>query len=373
MNKFVTGALALAAASSVGMAEPADSNEWLELDSEITGLGSSYSSAQDSTGWTALIRTTYTYSTDDIGTGGGRDISGFKFEDVDLAFWGGVGDYSWRISWDVGGGSGLDLEDAYVDWDCGEYFTSRMGMYKPRVLMSGSVDPENQLFIDRTAFGSAFDWWDTGVGGMGSYSTIDWYASIQNGDGAFGGGQTSGHRYSVRGEYHLGTGAAMKETALGANDDLNATFGLTYYGDDTVRGATSGEKGASMFALDGRGTAGPIGFGAEIGFLSDELAENLNTAGDFSRGAAFPLNFGDGDDDTTPFSLWASYLLNQEFEGGLRYEDLSNADDESVLSVVVNYYLSGNNLKWQGQWSNYSSDQEDGNIFQVGLVVGASR
>lgn len=370
MNRFVTGALAVAATSTVGLADPADSSDWLELDSEIHGLASSYAASQEGMGWTALLRFTYTFSSDDVATGGGDDdVSGFKFEDVDMAFWGGVGNYQWRISWDMGDGFSsptpsfaATVEDAYVQWECAEYFTTTAGSYKARVLLSNIVDPENQLFIDRTALGSAFDWWDAGVAINGSQDLFRWYAGLQNGSS----GQFSGHRYYARGEFDLGTGASVYEGALGASDDLNATLGAVYYLDDNVSGD------GQMFAFDARGTAGPISFGGEIAFIDEDLTGMLSTAPDFGRFNTGGLSFAD-DDDTNPFSLWAGYLLNDEWEGGVRYDDLDNADDESVISVVVNWYRQGHNAKWQAQWSDVDSDGDDGSIFQVGLVVGSTR
>lgn len=371
MNKFVTGALALAATSSVGLADPSDSSEWLELDSEINGLASSYSSSSDLMGWAALIRATFTYSSDDIATAGGKDISGFKFEDVKLAFWGGYGDYSYRISGDLAGDDGLaddgdiHLEDAYADWDCGEYFTARMGQFKPYLSVQGSMAYENLLFIDRTPLGAALDYYDLGIGAMGSYEMFNWAASIANGAT---GGQEAGHGYALRAEYVMGTGA-FQGGALGANDDLNGVIGVSYYRDETL-GAT-GDRDAAGYLFDLQGTAGPIGFGGEIASLTESLADALSTGSDFGRGANFPLSFAN-DDDTTPFSLWGSYLLNQEFEGGLRYDSMDNVDDITIISLVVNWYLSGHNAKWQAQFSNYDSDGDDGSIFQVGLVVGAT-
>lgn len=365
MKRFVTGALAIAATSAVGFAEPADSSDWLELDSEINSLAASRVASQDGMGWTALIRYTYTFSSDDIATAGGDDVSGFKFEDADLAFWGGVGSYQWRVSFDLASlGSELDLEDAYVMWECDEYFTTLAGRYKARVLMSNAIDPEKQLFIDRSALGSAFDFWDEGVAINGTQDVFRWYANLQNG----GNGQLSGHGYSVRGEYDFGTGAGMYEGAMGANDDLNGTVGVVYYNNDNITGD------AMMFALDARGTYGPFGFGGEIAFIDENLNNVLSTDSDYSRLAITPgaLFFAD-DDDTTPFGLWLSYLINDEFEGGVRWDDLDNFNNDSVLSVVLNWYRSGNNAKWQAQWTNVDSDGDDGSIFQVGLVLGSTR
>jgi hypothetical protein len=138
MNRFVSTALALAAVGSAANAGTGD-NEWLELDSEINGLASTLQPSQDGTGWAALIRAVYTHSSDDIATGGGSDVSGFNFNDVDLAFWGSQGPYMWRISTDidsneagVASSAEFTLEDAYVAWDCGGYFRAQMGQFKPR-------------------------------------------------------------------------------------------------------------------------------------------------------------------------------------------------------------------------------------------------
>src|SRR5262245_37655483 len=102
MNRLVTTALALAAVGSAANAAPGDT-EWLELDSEINGLSSSLTPAQDGMGWAALIRAVYSHSKDDIATGGGGapDLSGFSFNDVDLAFWSNYGPYLLRISADI--------------------------------------------------------------------------------------------------------------------------------------------------------------------------------------------------------------------------------------------------------------------------------
>ena len=72
MNKFVTTALAVAAAGTLSHADPGD-NDWLELDDEINSLASALTPAQDGMGWSALIRVYYDYSSDDVGT---VDVSG---------------------------------------------------------------------------------------------------------------------------------------------------------------------------------------------------------------------------------------------------------------------------------------------------------
>jgi len=375
MKKFVTAALATAIAGSVSFAAPND-NEWLELDSEINSLATNLRPARDGHGWSALIRSTYVLSFDDVATGGGSDVSGFQFEDIDVAFWGGASEYGWRINVDLdgngtntgplGGPSPADplaLEDAYVFWDCGEFVTT-MGQFKPRAVRSGYVDPENQLMINRTSIGSAFDTWELGVGFSGSFEDITWSASMQNGlDGT-----SAPSLWTGRVEYNLGEAAssnntaALTEGALGGGEELNATVGGAIVYDDTLPGD------GHAILLDVNGNMGQIGFGGEIGFLSDNFARTLS--GDFTQntGAVGGLT-----GDSTPYNVTASFLVNEEVEVGARYDNLDNAVDTSILSVVANWYQSEHSAKWQAQWSIYDTNVNDGSIFQIGLVVGGSR
>lgn len=376
MKKFVTAALATAVAGSVSFADPND-NEWLELDSEINNLATNLRPARDGHGWSALIRSTYVLSFDDIATNGGSDVSGFRFEDIDVAFWGGASEYGWRINVDIdGNGNGgtatpLAVEDAYVFWDCGEFVTT-LGQFKPRAVRSGYVDPENQLMINRTSIGSAFDTWRVGVGFAGSFEDITWSASMQNDSNLTGStqGTAAPSVWTGRVEYNLGEAAssnntaALTEGALGGGEELNATVGGAIVYDDTVG------MDAHAILLDVNGNMGQIGFGGEIGFFSDRFAPGLS--GDFNNSLMPGMTMSG---DATPFNVTASFLVNEQVEVGARYEDLDNAADNKILSVVANWYQSEHNAKWQAQWSLYdaNSANNDGSIFQIGLVVGGSR
>lgn len=365
MNKFVTSALALAAASTISNADPGGDSEWLALDSEITSLASSLSTQGDGGGWSALLRSTYNFSSDQVFTGSPTDpdISGFALDDVDVALWGEQGDYGYRVSFDLGSGS-ADLEDAFAWWACGDMVTAQMGRYKPNVFRSNYVNPENTVLIDRTVLGSAFDGWDTGIGASGEYDQFGWNVDIQNGSND----QDSDHRWIFRGEYDLGGGAGDVEGALGGNDDLNATAGVTYLWDDTIAGMDR-----ALIGLDFNGHSGPIGFGAEVAFIDEDLANNLNTGGDFLRlGSGFGnLNFGGmTGDDTTAFALTGSFLINEEFEAAARYQDMDNISDNTLITLGLNWYQSGHNAKWQANVTQVDDNVDDSTIFQVGLVVG---
>jgi hypothetical protein len=384
MNRFATTALALAAAGSASYADPGD-NEWLELDSEINSLASSLQPSQDGMGWTALIRVVYVHSSDEIDTGPpptDQDTSGFNFKDVDIAFWGSVGDYGWRLSGDIEfNESGLvhdtdndiGFEDAYVFWNCGEYVRTTLGQQKPMLIRSGYIDPENQLFIDRTAVGSSVDFWDLGVSADGTWEYLKWYAGILNSTN----GHVRDHLWYGRVEWLMGLGAGLYEGAMGSTDELNLTVGGTYLNDDTFADANGdGDVDSGAWILDVHGNVSNFGFGAEMAGFDDDVI--VGTDEDFGT---VGLIFGDG----TPWSVTGSYLINPEWEVGLRYEDLDNSDalalvpgsgaDNTILSAVVNYYRTEKNVKWQAQWSDFEADSgfPDGSVFQIGVSVGASR
>lgn len=379
MNRFVKTALAIAVAGSAAQAGTGD-NEWAALDSEISGLASSLAPPQDGRGWAVLLRAVYTHSSDDIATAGGPDTSGFNFNDVDIAFWGSQGAYTWRLSADIinneAGKTGaiFELEDAYIRWLCGGYFNAQVGNFKPRVTRSNSVDPGYLLFIDRSAIGSSMDMWDNGVGVDGAWEQLRWYVAIMNGLN----GHTRDHFYLLRGEWDFGSGAGDYEGAMGSSDTMNGTIGASFINDDSVP-TSGGDSDTTAYLLDFHGNASQFGFGGEIALIGDDYVgwgtdEDFNNI--FAPFTSLPLG-----EDSKPWNAYLSYQVNQEWEFGVRYEDLDNdtvggatGPDNTLLSVVANWYRDGG--KWQAQWTDIDSDESgvpDGSVFEVGFSVGTSR
>jgi hypothetical protein len=361
MNKFVTSALALTVVAPLVQAGTED-GEWLELDREISSLAAPVMTpAQGGINWSALIRVGYAYSDDDIAIVGGENLLGAEFDDIDIAASGQVADYTWRISGDFDFGD-LTLEDAYVTWQCGEYFSFLFGNHKASSLRSAGLSPENLLFQNRTAIGSVFDSWDNGIKAYGSFEDVfKYYASVTNGAN----GSASDQRYSVRLEYLLGEGAGGAEGALGASDEFAGTIGAFYANADDLSGTDGDDQ---LMGLDIWGTMGPIGFGGEVLSIDDGIA--ATTDEDFLAGPAFVVF----DADSTPWDATASYLVNEEIEVGARYESVDNDDDTSLITVGVNWYQSGHNAKWQASVVDIDSDTDafEGTIWQVGVVVGSS-
>jgi hypothetical protein len=393
MNRFVKTALAIAVAGSAAHAGTGD-NEWAALDSEISGLASSLKPSQDSLGWSVMLRAVFSHSGDDISTGADEpDTSGFNFNDVDAAFWGAQGPYRWRLSADIDDNdaglaesSSLNIEDAWVSWTCSEYFDATMGQFKPRLSRSNSVDPEKQIMIDRTVIGSSLDFWDDGVGAAGSMDLFNWYVGMMDGQN----GHTRHHLYYARGEYHLGSGAGEYEGAMGSSDQMNGTIGITVVHNDASGDADGdGDRDNNTWLADFNGKVSQFGFGVEVAGLDDDTF--LATSGDYSN--IFDSSDGSGAPlptptsalvlagDSTPWGVTGSYMLNEEWEFAVRYEDLDNGEvagadgpDNTVISVGANWYR-GTAARWQAQFSMIDSDGDfnDGDILEVGYAVGATR
>ncbi len=359
MNKFVSTALGLAVVGSIGAADPSDGNsDWLGLDSGINDLASLAPAQGDGSGWSVLLRTFYGNATDDISTGGGNDLNGFDFNDIDVAFWGSVGDFSYRVNGDLDDGD-FELEDAWVRWNCTAGVATQLGQMKPNVLRSGIIDPENTLFLDRTTLGSAFDGWDVGAQASGEVggSGFSWCFGLFNGVT----GEENDHFWTARIDYSFGEGAGTYEGARGKGDGFNGTVGLAVTNDDGISGDALNQY------VDFNGNVGQFGFGVDFGIMDDDSVGFTNEDLGWTV-TPFVL-----EGDSNPFAATGSFLINPEWEVGVRFEDLDDSNDTSLVTAGVSHYKNGNDAKWQAQFTDVSSDADEGSFFQIGLTVGATR
>ncbi len=386
MNRLMTGALALAAVGSVGFAGTGD-EDWTDLDQEISTLSSSLRPQGGGVDIGALIRSSYNLIDEDLLD----DTGGFLFQDVDVFFESqdSGGEWSWRVNVDFDGGDngGIDdvlddvlmggtvvspdalmfpafgflgttgggaaLEDAFAQWQFSDDIALTWGQFKSPTFLSNSVDPENQLFIQRTILGTIFDAWDLGAMLSGNYDQFSWYAAFQNGaDGIM-----DEYRWTARGEYHVGAGAGGRrgvEGALGADEELNATIGVVLTDDGGLAGGTLDDT--TIFGVDAAATYGQLSGLIEFASLDDEIG------------------------DTEIFALTAAYMFQpDEWEAALRYEDTGDLEI-TKLTGGLNWYQNGHNRKWSLNLSSIEADLAefggvdlDGTIIEIGLTIGSSR
>jgi len=368
MNKFVTTAVGLLAVGSISSADPSDT-AWLGLDSEINAISSSIATNDHGIGMAALIRLNYAYGTDDISNGGApgaSDVSGFRFDDIDLAFWSNIGDYVMRVSMDLAGGTGsatrgFELQDAFIGWTCPEDLNMQAGRMNPEFMHDGNAMADQLFFMDRSAIGSATYGYDEGLQISGTVQDFLWFFGLFNGS-TF---QDSDHTFYLRGEYNLGEGDGGHEGAHEKAAGTNLTLGLGVSIDNTQTGDQTN------IGLDVHGNHDR--FGIDFSYLmidNDDASLTTDPNNEFGV-LSTPLTF---DKNSNPMSFAVTYDINADWSVGIRAESLDNTMDNELLTIGANYYGAGHGSRWQFNWTDVSADGAnlDGSYFQAGYVVGFS-
>lgn len=338
--------------------------EWLRLDQELNALTSTLS-PQDPAGvrFGALIRSSFDLSSDDVyAPGAGQDLGGFHLQDVVLWLEGSVGDIDLRLSMDGANNtawpptdpsSGLIdfvVQDAYGRWNLNEAFRVYMGQFKCPVLMSSQVWQGNLIMIDRTRLGQMFDVWQPGAAATYDAGGLHLKLAVQNGmDGA-------GDEFGMvaRGEYNIGGGAKEYEGAYGSGQGTTATIGAAYFQDSTE--VAPGTEVGSAVVVDGYADFGGLSVHAEIADMDEDLAGMMGLS---------------GTGDAMPFSATVGYMLpSEQFELAVRFQDMDDDAETTMIGGGVNYYSAGHAAKWQFNVSQFDNNTDDGLIMQLGLAVG---
>jgi hypothetical protein len=379
MKTILCGALALGALGSLASAKGVEAKStWLGLDEELHSLSSNLSlqtPAGPQVG--GIVKAVLTSSGDAPFDGDPDDVLGFSLYNARLWAQGNFGDIGWRVSFDFGGevegdvltGGPFDanLLDAYATWSFGEAFMVTWGQYLFPMLMSTSDSPTDLLFINRTRLGQAFYGWDLGAMASGDYNQLRWYLGVQNGADSL----NDEFRFAGRVEFDLGNGArrgpGRRPTA--SNRNLDATIGVFGMMDDSGLPLTtpgSGDGDVTAFGADFRLAMGAFTIGGEIANVDDGgLLIGGGGAVPFTDIAFF---------DNTPWAVYAAFqIVPDQWEIGVRWEDIDDEDSTNILTAGVNWYPSVNTpAKWQLNYIMIDSDDAalDGNAIQLGLVVG---
>ncbi len=324
-----------------------------------------------------LLRGAVDYAGEELSETGDDDVLAARLYDAQLWFAAEIAGYHFFIKLDgaettafpgardatganlnSSGEISIDLRDAFVRKALTEQLDLYFGQYKCPLLLSSAIGDGSLAMIDRTRLGYLFAF--PGAYQPGVAVTFDegpWHAkvSVQNGFDD----ETDGVGLVVRGEYNVGTGAKAREGALdGGGDGFNATFGVGYFNDSSDGAAGNpGDEFGNAWAIDAYTTYDMFSLAAEILDMNDELAFHA---------------LGNTGDDATPWDVTAGYLFDPQWEGFVRYQDLDNEVDATILGGGVNYYVMGHKLKWQFNVSQYEDDDIDDTIVQLGLSIGIS-
>jgi hypothetical protein len=316
-----------------------------------------------------LLRAYFDQLDSDLALGaGGEDISGIRLYDAQVWFQAELYGYELFIRADAANASafpfppidtssGLDdlgLLDAYIRKGFAEDFAFYFGQFKCPLVASGNVGDGNLAMIERTRIGQLFSMPDAYQPGVAvTYDHGPFHAKLVGQNGADG--TADGYGFVARAEYRMGQGPRLQEGAYGAPEGFNATFGAGYFSDDSDVG---GDDFGSAWAVDMYATMNALSMEAEILGADEELASRA---------------LGNTDDDALPWDVTVGYLFMPDWEAFLRYQDLDNEADATLVGLGVNYYVSGHSMKWQAGFSQYDDDDIDGSIFQIGFSVGLSQ
>lgn len=344
-------------------AATSDPARYLELDAELANLSRSLQEQRtDGPTLGGLLRVAYDDADADL-SATADDVSGFRLYDAQVWVATKVGDYEVFVKMDAGetsafppitgtGVGGFTLLDAWARTTIAEGIQLYWGQYKCPLVASGNVGDGRLSFIDRTRIGQLFSApgaYQPGAAILGDFEAFHFKLALQNGaDGA-----ADGHGIVARAEYTLGAGAKHREGAQGGERGTNATFGLGWFQDDSQ---IAGSDFGSAWAADAYVTMDDLSLHAEILDADEELASRA---------------LGNTTDDATPYSATVGYLFGEgRYEALLRYQDLDNEVDATIVGAGFNYYVNGHSTKWQINVSEYDDDAIDGTILQLGLSIG---
>jgi len=376
MNKFVLSAIALTTAGGLASAGTG-SEEWLTLDREIESLASAQAATTTSTsGFTVdgFLRTSYVNSSDYSvpNEAGENDLGGFSIDNVRVDVTGTVGDYMlyvqlegaslfgesgptdgllpYPIGAGYGTGGSVYVLDAYAAWNISDQFRLTMGQFRSPFLGTAQRNENELLFLDRTVVGHLWSQRDQGVMLSGQYDMLGWYIAGQNGIDTLGDDLSFSGRVSFD-AMGAGTGGAGLEGAYGAAEGTNLSFGAGYYWDDD-----SVVDDLSAWNLEGTLVMGPLS--AEASYVDHD--DGFGTLLGLSSGPAI-------------LALTGGFMfVPDRWEAAVRWEDLDDDDDTSVITLGVNYYAVGHDAKWQLNYAMIDSDADevDGDYLGIGLTVG---
>lgn len=374
MKPLLTGAV-LTALSPLALANGTEpSSDWLGLDEELNAVASPVALQGGGVSLGVLFRGAYVSTGMDDFAGFGADQLGMTVDDVELWHEGSIEQYSWRVSVDFGtaqspyyignllSGSIANtsrtdtLEDAYVDWHLDERFSLRLGHFIFPTSFASETDPGSTLFMDRSTSGEFYHAYDLGAMLSGDYDVFEWAIGILNGTDGTG----DEHATALRGVYNLGDGA-NGEGARGAADEFAASIGVSYVEDGAI-------DDSETITIDALGSVGQFGFGGEFVTYGDAHGGT----GPFAASSGLSYDAGEG---PTVFSVFGSFLINENWEAAVRFEDFDDNGETTAISFGVNFYQAGDNAKWQLLYKDVASDvaSNEGSIIAVGITVGASR
>ncbi|GEM_PF-1031193 len=327
---FTFTALALAPALALPL-DPAGDGEWADLDREVEALTSSLLHEGGGPGLFGRVRSAYRASSD-----GTPDLSAVGVADARLGVAGSHSGYSYRLEVDFAddwGEGTLGLLDAQASFSVIDGVMATIGRFRPVISSDGLLDSGSMVFLERSSIGTAFAARDEGLMLQGTLSSLDWALSAMNGLDDQGD------------DALLSARASWEFTASNESSPGNASGNGPVEGAHGVGGQLRARVSASL--VDDRSLADSdctlMEFRAGAGNWS--LAVDTVDVGSAGFTSLASGAFGFLAPDTNPHSVSGTYLLSDDWEMGLRVQDL---DQGNLVQrdLALTHYISGHDLKW---------------------------
>jgi hypothetical protein len=277
---------------------------------------------------------------------GANDLGGFDVRKARVAVTGERQGYGYKVMVDFA--SGTVLKDAYIDIPINN-ISARAGMFRPAFSRNANNSSSKLFFIDRTEVGSLLNARDTGVMFHGNFDQVSFFLSLVNGTDGTGDELKTVIKVAFN---FMGAGIGNIEGAFGGPDELSGTVSAAMFDDGE---ATDG----SAILIEAHVANSQYSAGIEV-FDADTLG--ATAAGGTSL----------VEDDETAMTLYGTYMLTpDQWELGVRFQDMDNTMDTTLMEIGVARYLDGHNLKYSLGYRSVSSDDAlvEADILQVQLQV----
>lgn len=342
MKTLLGTAVASLALVSMASANGDSQASWLQLDSEIASLSSTV--AADGTTVGGFIRSYYDFDSD-------ADVGGWRFEQLRLNFDGKVEDMKWRVGVEFKSGT-ASLQDAWIKWKLTDNIGVTWGQFKRPNLYAFNISGGKRLLILPTMNVANQK---RELGAMLNGDVLDksghWFFALLNGtDGA---GEDLHLQFRAAYDF-LGKGGFLKhEGAVDAPEEMAGSVGVAYSDDQ------NDVAGGSNMSVDAVLTGKKMYFHLE---MIDYDKDFMGTDKVLSTALA----------DTTTLALTGSYLVAEDMEAILRYEDWDDADGSTRTSLGFNFYqILPHTAKWSVTYTDLTSDNAalEAQVISAGLTL----
>jgi hypothetical protein len=325
------------------MPQANDNPSCIELDKEIGALAAPTLGSPD-TYIDGFLRSYFDVNSDD-------DVAGFRFEQLRIHINGKIEHMKWRVSWELSGGT-AKLKDAWVKWKLTDSMAMTWGQFKRPNLYAFKVCGGFRLLIKPTMNVSNQK---REQGAMLNFKFPK--AHVHGALAVFNGTDGTDDDLSLIGRLaydFIGKGAYRKhEGAVDAPEEMAGSAALVY-GDDG-----DSVTGGSYAAFDSVVTGKKMYFHAEL----MDYDSDFNGV-DKITGKALA--------DTTTMAFTASYMVADDKEIAVRYEDWDDTDSTSRVSVGFNLYsVLPHKVKWSINYSDLTSDDAavEAQVISAGLTI----